>query len=535
MPKVFNVTGVCVPWKHYMVNIDDKLAQIKTLIDKGAYFTINRARQYGKTTTLNALAAYLNHDYLTITIDFQEFSNMSFRDENTFSSEFASSFLDTLDTENDFPDGNENPAIKRLVEIATRPDTELSLRRLFKILNLVCSASQKPIVLMIDEADSAQNNQVFLDFLAQLRNYYLKREKTGFSTFQSVILAGVYDVKNLQSKIRTEGEHKQNSPWNIAAEFDINMSFSKSGIAGMLNEYETDWHTGMDADEIAGLIYDDTSGYPFLVSRLCMLLDEKVCRTDGKLRKNSWSREDFFAAERMLLSEKNTLFESLTAKLKDYPKLNKMLYSLLFTGKNILYNPDNPHIDMATMFGFVRNSNGILAISNRIFETRLYNLYLSTDDMQTTDLYKASLLDKNQFVTNGTLNMRLILEKFTEHFHDLYGDSRDTFIEDEGRKFFLLYLRPIINGTGNYYVEARTRELKRTDVIVDYRGKQYVIELKIWHGNEYNSRGEQQLVDYLNAYHIDTGYMISFNFNKKKRTGVHDIILNGKTLVEAVI
>lgn len=82
-----------------------------------------------------------------------------------------------------------------------------------------CRISEKPIVLMIDEVDSATNNQVFLDFLAQLRWYYLKRDR--LPTFRSVILAGVYDVKNIKRKIRPDDEHKMNSPWNIAADFDV--------------------------------------------------------------------------------------------------------------------------------------------------------------------------------------------------------------------------------------------------------------------------------------------------------------------------
>ena len=48
----------------------------------------------------------------------------------------------------------------------------------------------------------------------------------------------------------------------------------------------------------------------------------------------------------------------------------------------------------------------------------------------------------------------------------------------------------IINGTGNYYIEARTRNDERTDMIIDYLGHQYVIEMKIWRGNAYNERGE---------------------------------------------
>ena len=107
--------------------------------------------------------------------------------------------------------------------------------------------------------------------------------------------------------------------------------------------------------------------------------------------------------------------------------------------------------------------------------------------------------------------------------------------EDEARKYFLLYLRPIINGTGNYYVESRTRNLRRTDVIVDYRGEQFIIELKIWRGQEYNSRGEQQLLDYLDYYHLDQGYMLSFNFNKHKTPGVYDVKLGDKLLIEAVV
>ena len=65
--------------------------------------------------------------------------------------------------------------------------------------------------------------------------------------------------------------------------------------------------------------------------------------------------------------------------------------------------------------------------------------------------------------------------------------------------------------------------------------KLYIIELKIWHGDEYNKRGEQQLVGYLEDYHVDKGYMLSFNFNRKKQSGIRKIIVNGKTIVEAVV
>ena len=105
-----------------------------------------------------------------------------------------------------------------------------------------------------------------MDFLSQLRGYYIRRGRT--ATFQSVILAGVYDIKNIRRKLRPENEHRINSPWNIAADFLVDMSFSVKEISKMLTDYESDYHTGMDIDEIARLLYDKTSGYPFLDSRI---------------------------------------------------------------------------------------------------------------------------------------------------------------------------------------------------------------------------------------------------------------------------
>jgi hypothetical protein len=407
---------------------------------------------------------------------------------------------------------------------AMKRSTEFALGDLFSVLSDWCDEAEKSIILIIDEVDSASNNQVFLDFLAQLRGYYLERNDR--PTFQSVILAGVHDIRNLRQKIRPDTEHKHNSPWNIASPFDIDMSFSVQDIAGMLNDYEKDHHTGMDIKEISQLIYDYTSGYPVLVSSICKHLDEKM---------KSWTKRDVSDAVKMLLKENSPLFESLMNKIEDYKELYDYLYQILIDGRRISYNPDDSIIKLAMMYGFVKEQNGSVVIANRIFETRLYNAILTAKKMQETSIYRAGEFDKNQFIENGQLNMDFILEKFIQHFNDIYGNQPDKFKEDDGRKLFLLYLRPIINGTGNYYIEAQTRDMKRTDVIVDYLGKQYIIELKIWHGDEYNTRGENQLAEYLDYYHINKGYLLSFNFNKNKESAMHTIELDGRTIVEAVV
>lgn len=59
--------------------------------------------------------------------------------------------------------------------------------------------------------------------------------------------------------------------------------------------------------------------------------------------------------------------------------------------------------------------------------------------------------------------------------------------------------------------------------------------MKIWHGEEYHHRGEKQLIGYLEDYQIDRGYMLSFNFNKNKEIGVHEIVIGEKMIIEAVV
>lgn len=293
---------------------------------------------------------------------------------------------------------------------------------LFECLSRICADASKPIILMIDEVDSASNNQVFIDFLAHLRSYYLQREE--MPIFHSVILAGVYDIKNLKLKLRPESEHQYNSPWNIAADFDIEMSFSAEQIAGMLEEYEADNHTGMDIQAVSKEIYDYTSGYPVLVSSICKRIDEKIIAEGG-----TWSHEGIEKAVKAILMDKAPLFESMIRHLDEYPGMKKMFQAILFQGSEFSYSPDTKEISLACMFGYAVNSEGKVRIANRIFETRLYNYFLSEEELSST-MGKLAQRDKSYFIQDGHLDMDMALKKFVDYFTEIYGDNDEKFLED---------------------------------------------------------------------------------------------------------
>ena len=530
MRRRFNVTGVCNPQKHYMVRLDDRLKKIRAdYVEEGSYFVINRGRQYGKTTTLAALERYLKDDYLVLSVDFQEIETAKFADAVLFSQAFAKKLSRAFR----FAEAEDKDKLLELLQDFMKESSNNGLSELFDCLSILCERSLRPIVLMIDEVDSASNNQVFIDFLAQLRGYYLKRDR--IPIFHSVILAGVYNIKNLKLKLRPESEYHYNSPWNIAAPFEIEMHFCVEQIASMLEEYETDQHTEMNRNAVAEEIYQYTAGYPVLVSLICKCIDEKITGSEGfELPKTAWSKEGVMRAVGSILKESTPLFESMIKQFDLYHELYAIIENILYQGKKIPYSPDEKAVSIGVMFGFLTEKNGQVVIANRIFEMYLLNFFMTKEAIES-EIYRRGGSDRIQFIKNNRLDMGLVLQKFVIHFHEIYSEKDMNFVEKYGRKFFLLYLKPIINGTGNYYMEAQTRDERRTDIIVDYLGEQFIVELKIWHGKEYNERGEKQLVEYLESYHKEKGYMLSFNFNQHKETGVKEIQVCGKTIVEAVV
>ena len=135
---------------------------------------INRARQYGKTTTLSALERFLKNDCIVIRLGFQALGNASYSTEGIFVQAFARLILDKHEFEGLAVDSE---YIESFSKINDNDSSEAHFDDIFRIFRRWCMKEKMQIVLMIDEVDSASDNQVFLDFLAQLRFYYMERKK----------------------------------------------------------------------------------------------------------------------------------------------------------------------------------------------------------------------------------------------------------------------------------------------------------------------------------------------------------------------
>lgn len=499
-----------------MVSTEKRFKAVQALIDAGEYFTINRARQYGKTTMLDMIWRRLKDQYLIIDCSFEGVDDTAYESHAAFAKMFARQVAERLDSQ-----GTDEALVSfwRNCGVANLDDLSIEITRFTK-------QCPKPVILTIDEVDKSSENQLFLNFLGMSRNMYLQRNKSGMdSTFYSVILAGVYDIKNLKLRIRPDAEKKYNSPWNIAADFNVDMTFHPEEIAQMLSDYEADAHTGMDIKAISEEIYKYTSGYPFLVSYICKKIDEELDR--------EWTAESIVRAVKVLVQGNSTLMDDLSKNLENNSEFREFMYSVSVNSQPITFTLLNPMVNMGNMFSYIRNKNGRVAIHNLIFEEALF-LYF-TVDYSIKNSTKLSPFQLN-YVHNGRLNMEHVITRFRDLLREEYRESTGPFLEKEGRLLFLTFLKPIINGIGFYYVEPETRDNRRMDLVVTYDRQEFIVELKIWHGDKYEEKGRDQLSSFLATRGMDEGYLVTFDFSKDRQdTEPQWIDWNGKRLFEVII
>ena len=167
--KEFNTTGVCIPEKHYMADVSKKIAAIEKMVEEGKYFTINKPRQFGKTTIIHLLKKRLEEkDYRVISITFEDFDQQIFSESKIFVKEFLLTIRDRFEFNGDL----------KFSELIEKNLNQVNnMKDLSRFITSMIGKSSREIILIIDEVDKSSNNQLFLDFLGMLRSKYLLQQQ----------------------------------------------------------------------------------------------------------------------------------------------------------------------------------------------------------------------------------------------------------------------------------------------------------------------------------------------------------------------
>jgi hypothetical protein len=507
MNKNFNITGTCIPHKHYLADNPEKIKQILEIVEAGEYFTIASPGQYGKTTTIHQLDQALKEreDYLVLKISFEAIDASAYSNQELFTAAFLAMLKESLSAQGKnelagFMDG-EIPAAKNM--------SDLSL----SITGLVRKAAAHT-VLLIDEVDKASDNPLFLDFLEMLRTKYLKRGEGEENTFHSVILAGVHDVKTLKSGIPSAGEkNKRNNPWDIAVDFKIDLSLFPGEIAAMLADYAGAEGVAVDIPRFSEQLFYYTSGYPFLVGKLCKILAEEIL---PQKQEKEWTEKDLLKAVQIMLKEESANFAALIENLKNNEDLFELVHDVTVKGLKRSFSRNNPAIGMGAAYGIFKEENGRIKIHNRIYEQIIYNYMSSKTETPEMSGYNSS---DNFIEADGSLNIEKILLKFQLFIREQYRRKDSNFLERNCRLLFLAFLKPIIDAHGFDFKEAEISEEKRLDIVVIYLDRKYIIELKRWQGEKAHKKGLRQLADYIDRQEQEEGFLLIFDFRKGRDKG----------------
>jgi hypothetical protein len=238
-----------------------------------------------------------------------------------------------------------------------------------------------------------------------------------------------------------------------------------------------------------------------------------------------------------MLDENSTLFDDLIKKLEENKGLNELLFDLT-VGKIIYpFNVDAPAVKFGLMFGFLSKGTEGLQIHNKIFEIRITNYFVfnKLSNWRENSIAQSPI---NEIVKNNVFDMELCLKKFKKHYAEIYTSDDIKFLEHDGKLIFLTYIKPLINGNGFYHFESETRDYGKIDLIVDYLKQQFILELKLWYGDNKHEDAYHQLTNYLKSKNVDCGYLVTFDFRKKGAVLKSDckwVEFDGKRIFDVMI
>ncbi|KJJ85999.1 ATPase domain protein, prokaryote domain protein [Candidatus Omnitrophus magneticus] len=484
--RYFNTTGFCMPERHYMIDPLRNQKIIFDLIEKTQYFTIHAPRQTGKTTLLHELAHRLNKEgnYISVVFSVESAGYRSITEEIANKKIINSLYSSSGQYLN-----------KKNCPIPPEKYTkDLTLENY--LIDWAISQT-KPIVLLLDEIDSLYDD-VLVSVLRQLRNGFQIRPKRFPST---VALVGLRDVREYKTKVRpSEVSLGSGSPFNIKAESILLGTFTKEEITELYSQHTKD--TGqIFLKEVVDRIYALTAGQPWLVNAIAREIVVKILNEDFT---KQITLDHVESAKENIIQRRDTHVDSLIDKLKE--ERVKNIVSAMINGEGVLLDNYDDSVLYCRDLGIISETKPI-RIANEIYREIIprvlnRNLQDSIEEEGETKWYIKS---------NGKLDM----DKLLKAFQEFYSENSEVWLErfdykEAGPHLLLMaFLQRVINGGGRINREMAVGT-GRTDLLIEFNGDKFVLELKLKRMPSARQKGLDQISRYLDTLGMTKGYLILF-------------------------
>jgi aromatic ring-cleaving dioxygenase len=487
MGRFFNTTGFCNPEDHYMVEpLRGLVKEVYALIEKKQYFLLHAPRQTGKTTLLHALAHRINKEgrYIGCVMSVEQAGVPSFTVEQANMAMVNALYALS---QHFLPDAQRPP----------KPQHPIALR---DYLTEWSNAQTKPIVLLIDEADSLWDD-VMVSFLRQLRDGFQNRPK---SFPQSIALVGLRDIREYRMKARADNPSLgSGSPFNVKAKSFFLSAFSLKDVKQLLDQHTAD--TGQRFSKaVLEKIYEFSGGQPWLTNALA---NEIVVEMLGEDYSKTIRPHMVEMAKERLIAARQTHLDSLVDKLKE-DRVRKVVLAIV-NGDAPLYDDWDDSIRYCRDLGIIKDSRREVTFANPIYREIITRVLNSS--------FEGIMVGQDMFQTpfyvrpDGSLDM----DKLFAEFQKFYRKNSEHWLErfqykEAGHQLLLMaFLQRIVNGGGRIEREMAVGN-GRTDLAAYWKDEVFAIEMKIKRRPNSRETGLDQLCGYLDRLGQEHGYLVLF-------------------------
>ena len=493
----FETRGPVYPEDNYVVTRRDELADFVRRIERGRYIVLFAPRQTGKTTffqnALDSLEAE-GSTYFPIQLNFEGYVDS---DADAFYRSLCKEICKEIKSIFQKRGKSPSDALNRFLANAqiTEP---ISMREFFEEFGDLLENQR--LVVIIDEFDSIPRDAI-RGFLHSLRQIYLSRRTR---CPHSVGIVGVKSITQLNYD-------RSVSPFNIQDEFKL-PNFTLEQVEELFSQYTDEVGQPITAETIAA-IHKQTAGQPVLVNRFAQIFTEEM----DIPKSEPITRAHFSEAHIQLLREGHTNIDHLITNIRKDRRFETLLMKIASYDEGVRFSLYNEHINELATYGVIaEGADGMCEIVNPIYHycimdafkpivNGLEQEYLPEDNREGFEDYLTS---------DGQIQMAALLDNFRD-FIARAGfkilQVPDTPQEYVGQHLLFAYLEQFVQIVGgSMYLEVQTGR-GRMDLLILHRNRKYIVETKIWGGDNRYQAGKAQLAAYVRSEGAEEGYYVVFD------------------------
>jgi hypothetical protein len=468
--RYFNTSGPNIIAEHYTLMREDLIAKGKNLVQNNRYFTIWAPRQTGKSTYFFLLKTELEK---------QGYKVMWTNLEN-----FKGAALTGLLRDLHF-------SLDNIGLIAPKFKSFDDLSDYFKKIK------DEKIVLIIDEIEGL-NPALFGQFLHTFRNLYHSRTE---HCLKSVILVG---VSNITGVVEDNA-----SPFNISDNLNVPF-FTEKEVLDLFGQHENE--TGqLFSPEVKAKIADITACQPGLINAFAA---EVVQRSEGK---SVITMEDYLVVENWFL--KKAIDKNISNIINKAKQHREFVERLLFSETKVPFDVDRPEVKTLYLNGIIdEDEDGNVAFKVPLYRKRLHKAFYPYTNGEHGRIV-AETHSREYFLADGQLNFdkwianykAYVQRRSFKYFREKDAKGKYVSLKEAALVYsFETYVAAFLEESGGKsYLEAHIG-LGRTDLLINLRGFEYIVEFKVYSGESNFLKGQRQLAYYCKKAGLTRGEYLIF-------------------------